>query len=69
MQAATRAFCWTRPSVDDPKSNTPDELTIAASTVGVHVHRILAKLGLRSRWQIADWTMAHDPEQLRAAES
>jgi len=46
-----------------------DELTIAASTVGVHVHRILAKLGLRSRWQIADWTMAHDPEQLRAAES
>lgn len=34
------------------------QLTITASTVGVHVHHILAKLGLRSRWQIADWMAA-----------
>lgn len=29
-------------------------LSIAVSTVGVHVHRILAKLGLYSRRQLAD---------------
>jgi predicted ATPase/DNA-binding CsgD family transcriptional regulator/DNA-binding XRE family transcriptional regulator len=45
-----------------------DELTITVSTVGVHVHHILAKLGLRSRWQIADWSVTHDPVELRAAE-
>jgi len=44
-----------------------DALTITVSTVGAHVHRILTKLGLRSRWQIADWTMAHDPDDLRTA--
>lgn len=32
-----------------------DELSIAVSTVGVHVHHILDKLALRSRWQVADW--------------
>ena len=30
-------------------------LTIAVGTVGVHVHHILAKLGLHSRWQVAAW--------------
>ena len=29
-----------------------DALSISVSTVGVHVHHILAKLGLRSRWQV-----------------
>lgn len=32
-----------------------EALTITVGTVGVHVHRILDKLGLRSRWQVADW--------------
>lgn len=35
-----------------------DALSIATGTVGVHVHRILAKLALRSRHQIADWATA-----------
>jgi non-specific serine/threonine protein kinase len=35
------------------------ELTIAMSTVGVHVHHILGKLGLNSRWQAADWAAAN----------
>ena len=34
-------------------------LVISAATAGVHVHRILAKLGLRSRWQVADWAIEH----------
>jgi non-specific serine/threonine protein kinase len=32
-----------------------DGLSIAVSTVGVHVHHILAKLDLRSRHQVAGW--------------
>jgi DNA-binding NarL/FixJ family response regulator len=32
-----------------------DQLSIAVSTVGVHVHHILAKLDLRSRHQVAGW--------------
>jgi DNA-binding NarL/FixJ family response regulator len=34
-------------------------LTITPSTAGVHVQRILEKLGLHSRWQIAAWATAH----------
>jgi predicted ATPase/DNA-binding CsgD family transcriptional regulator/DNA-binding XRE family transcriptional regulator len=30
-------------------------LTIAETTAGLHVQRILAKLGLHSRWEIAGW--------------
>jgi non-specific serine/threonine protein kinase len=30
-------------------------LTIAETTAGLHVRRILAKLGLHSRWEIASW--------------
>jgi non-specific serine/threonine protein kinase len=30
-------------------------LTVTPGTAGVHVQRILEKLGLHSRWQIADW--------------
>lgn len=30
-------------------------LTIAETTAGLHVRRILAKLGLHSRWEIAAW--------------
>jgi DNA-binding NarL/FixJ family response regulator len=30
-------------------------LTIAKTTAGLHVRRILAKLGLHSRWEIAAW--------------
>ena len=36
-------------------------LTIAVSTAGVHVHHVLAKLGLRSRWQVGDGPVAHGP--------
>jgi non-specific serine/threonine protein kinase len=32
-----------------------EELVISVGTAGVHVHHILEKLGLRSRWQVADW--------------
>jgi ATP/maltotriose-dependent transcriptional regulator MalT len=31
-----------------------DALVISPSTAGVHVHRILSKLGLHSRWQVAE---------------
>jgi non-specific serine/threonine protein kinase len=34
-------------------------LTIAPGTAGVHVQRILEKLGLRSRWQVAAWASEH----------
>ncbi|MGD9891360.1 MAG: LuxR C-terminal-related transcriptional regulator [Dehalococcoidia bacterium] len=34
-------------------------LTIALSTVGSHVHHVLAKLGVHSRWQVAEWATAH----------
>jgi non-specific serine/threonine protein kinase len=34
-------------------------LTITAGTAGVHVRHILDKLGLHSRWQIAEWARAH----------
>ncbi|HET7035630.1 MAG TPA: LuxR C-terminal-related transcriptional regulator, partial [Thermomicrobiaceae bacterium] len=30
-----------------------DELSISVATVGVHVHQLLKKLDLRSRWQVA----------------
>jgi non-specific serine/threonine protein kinase len=36
-----------------------EALTIALSTVGSHVHHLLAKLGVHSRWQVADWALAH----------
>ena len=35
-----------------------EELYIAVSTVGVHVHHILEKLDLRSRFQVGDWVAA-----------
>jgi DNA-binding NarL/FixJ family response regulator len=34
------------------------ELTIAAGTVRIHVEHILAKLGMHSRHQVADWARA-----------
>jgi DNA-binding CsgD family transcriptional regulator len=34
-------------------------LSIAVGTVGVHVHNILGKLGLNSRWQVAEWAIAN----------
>jgi DNA-binding NarL/FixJ family response regulator len=36
-----------------------DRLTITPGTAGVHVQRILEKLGLRSRWQVAAWATEH----------
>jgi non-specific serine/threonine protein kinase len=30
-------------------------LSITRGTAGLHVHRVLTKLELRSRWQVADW--------------
>jgi non-specific serine/threonine protein kinase len=37
-----------------------DALFVSVGTVTVHVHHILQKLDLRSRWQIADWVAAQD---------
>ena len=34
-------------------------LSIGVGTVGVHVHHLLRKLDLRSRWQVADWARRH----------
>lgn len=34
-------------------------LTITTGTASVHVHRILGKLDLNSRWQVAVWAAAH----------
>jgi non-specific serine/threonine protein kinase len=31
------------------------KLTISPTTAGLHVQRILTKLGLHSRWEIAAW--------------
>jgi non-specific serine/threonine protein kinase len=36
-----------------------EALTITLSTVGSHVHHVLAKLGVHSRWQVAEWATAH----------
>ena len=30
-------------------------LAISVRTAGVHVQRAIAKLGVRSRWQVGDW--------------
>ena len=38
-----------------------ERLTISTGTAGVHVQHILHKLGLHSRWQIADWFGRHRP--------
>jgi non-specific serine/threonine protein kinase len=35
------------------------DLAISARTVGVHVRHLLAKLQVRSRWQVAEWAVAH----------
>jgi DNA-binding NarL/FixJ family response regulator len=34
-------------------------LAISTRTVGVHVQHVIAKLGVRSRWQVADWARVH----------
>ncbi|MGH2600186.1 MAG: response regulator transcription factor, partial [Dehalococcoidia bacterium] len=36
-----------------------EALTIALSTVGSHVHHLIAKLGVHSRWQVAEWATTH----------
>ena len=36
-----------------------ERLTITPTTAGIHVQRILEKLGLHSRWQIAAWATVH----------
>jgi DNA-binding CsgD family transcriptional regulator len=43
-----------------------EELVISVGTVGVHVHHILEKLGLRSRWQVADWARRQGMAELSA---
>jgi predicted ATPase/DNA-binding CsgD family transcriptional regulator/DNA-binding XRE family transcriptional regulator len=42
-----------------------EALTIALSTVGSHVHHVLAKLGVHSRWQVAEWATAHGLAETR----
>ena len=37
-----------------------EELVISQRTVATHVHKILEKVGLRSRLQIAAWAMEQD---------
>jgi non-specific serine/threonine protein kinase len=39
-------------------------LTVTPSTAGVHVQHILEKLGLHSRWQIADWVASQGMAEL-----
>ena len=39
------------------------ELAISEGTVAVHVHHILAKLGIRSRAQVAAWAVEHKVAQ------
>jgi DNA-binding NarL/FixJ family response regulator len=39
-----------------------ERLTITPGTAGVHVQRILDKLGLHSRWEVADWARGDDPQ-------
>jgi predicted ATPase/DNA-binding CsgD family transcriptional regulator/transcriptional regulator with XRE-family HTH domain len=38
-----------------------EALTVALSTVGTHVHHVLAKLGVRSRRQVSDLVLGADP--------
>lgn len=38
-----------------------EDLFLSVGTVGVHVHHILRKLELRSRFEVAAWLQAHDP--------
>jgi non-specific serine/threonine protein kinase len=40
-----------------------DELFVSEHTVATHVHRILGKLGLRSRTQIAAWMIGQQAPQ------
>jgi DNA-binding NarL/FixJ family response regulator len=42
------------------------ELVISVGTAGVHVHHILEKLGLRSRWQVADWARRQEAAESSA---
>ena len=44
-----------------------ERLTITPATAGGHVQRILEKLGLHSRWQIAAWATAHGAPEHRDA--
>jgi len=40
-----------------------DALVISIRTVGVHVQHLIAKLGVRSRWQVADWAAQRPVER------
>ena len=42
----------------DSDRQIADALFIGVGTVGGHVHNILQKLDLLSRWQVADWLAA-----------
>lgn len=46
-----------------------EELGITERTVEVHVSKVLRKLGLRSRTQIATWIMRHGPGGVESRES
>jgi DNA-binding CsgD family transcriptional regulator len=41
-------------------------LTITPGTAGVHVQRILDKLGLHSRWEVAAWARGAVPQAASA---
>lgn len=44
-----------------------DALTISVRTVGVHVQHMLAKLHVRSRWQVVDWASTRSLSRAPAA--
>jgi DNA-binding NarL/FixJ family response regulator len=44
----------------DSDREIADALFLSVGTVSIHVHHILQKLGLRSRWQVADRLAAPD---------
>jgi non-specific serine/threonine protein kinase len=41
-----------------------EALTIALGTVGTHVHHVLAKLGVHSRWQVTDRVLDAGPSEI-----
>ena len=38
-----------------------ERLTITPATAGTHVQRVLEKLGLHSRWEVAVWARGAGP--------
>ena len=63
LQSRAGGGCSSSPGAS-PTARSPTELSISERTAGNHVAKILSKLGLRSRTQIASW--AHRTRATRA---